>query len=68
MSVAARISKTSLFVACLNLDSKILTIPKHGLSCWPFDSKYGVNVTFEEDTFADHEAMVEFKVFTSLSF
>ena len=62
MTVAAEISGTSLFVACMSLTSDTYTVPISGSSFSPFDLKYGVKLKFEERTFGDDTATLEFKV------
>ena len=60
--VAADISVTSLFVACISLDSRIYSVPKAGSSISPFDSKHSVKLIFEENTFNDDNSMLKLKV------
>ena len=62
MEISAKILVTSLYVLCMSLDSITYTVPKAGLSFSPFDSKYGVKLIFEEDTFDDDSAIVQIKV------
>ena len=66
MAISVKISITSFYVVCMSLDSKTYTIPKAGISFFPFDSKYGVKLIFKEDTFGDNSATVQLKVCTNL--
>ena len=56
------ISRTSIFAVVLSLDLDTCTITKDGSSFAPFGSQYHVKVTFEENTFGDDNAVLEFKV------
>ena len=62
MVASARISNASFFVLCTALDLVTYQVPRSGGSIAPFDSKFGIKVIFEEDTFGDENTIVEFKV------
>ena len=63
MEVAAKISRASLYVAVMSLDSDTKTVPKSGSSISPFDGRNGVELIFDESTFGNHDAKLELKVF-----
>ena len=63
MEVAAEISRASLYVVFMSLDSDTYTVPISGSSFSPFHGRNGVELIFDERTFGDYEAMLEFKVF-----
>ena len=59
---SGEISRASIFVVCLSLDLDTYTVTKDGSSFAPFGSQYRVKVAFEENTFGDENAILEFKV------
>ena len=60
--ISAKIYKTSLYVACKALDPFSCVISKEASTFALFDSKYNVDVAFEENTFEDESTTLDFKV------
>ena len=63
--VTVSIKVASFFVVCTALDSDLYTVPKLPSSYSPFGSKYVIKLIFEENTFEDDDAVLEFKVCSS---
>ena len=62
MKAVAKISIATLYVAVMSLNSNTHTVPAGGSSLSPFGKKSDVTIIFEECTFGDHDAQLEFKV------
>ena len=58
----ANIDKPGLYALCLLLDIESRVISKSSSELFPFGSKLGVKIAFDENTFPDDQTTVDFKV------